>query len=111
MLSNIYDRIIIELFQRHWKPDITEFEFSRDEFEEIIDQLGIERPRNLGDIIYTFRYRKPFPSAILETQSGNLQWSLHLSGHGRYRMSLSQSAVVLPDKSLPTFQYPMLHLL
>lgn len=24
MLSTVYDRIIVELFQRHWKPDITE---------------------------------------------------------------------------------------
>ena len=106
MLSNVYDRIIIELFQRHWKPGITEFEFSRDEFEEIIDQLGVERPRNLGDIIYTFRYRRPFPSTILNTQSGNLQWSLHLSGHGHYRMSLSESSVIRPDKSLSIIPIP-----
>ncbi len=106
MLSTVYDRIIVELFQRHWKPDITEFEFSRGELEEIIDHLGIERPRNLGDIIYTFRYRRPFPSAILDTQSDNLQWSLRLSGHGQYRMSLSESVVILPDKSLSTISIP-----
>jgi hypothetical protein len=62
-----YARIIEAIFQRYWKEGKSEFSFERDELIQVCRELTIELPKNLGDIIYTFRYRKSLPKSILTT--------------------------------------------
>ncbi len=62
-----YDAIIVEIFQRHYQEGLNSFEFSRSEFAEVATDLGIVLPKNLGDVLYSFRFRKDLPSAILTT--------------------------------------------
>ena len=62
-----YDRIIEAVFQRHWKKGKVEFTFERDELIQVCRELTIDVPKNIGDVIYTFRYRKALPKSILAT--------------------------------------------
>src|SRR6266545_3119880 len=55
--QNRYAQIIESIFSSHYKRGIEEFEFDREEFEAIARKLKIKLPKNLGDIIYSFRYR------------------------------------------------------
>jgi hypothetical protein len=64
---NRYSAIIGTIFKRHHKTGRTEFEFSRDEFVEIANSLGIALPKNLGDAIYSFRFRTALPAEIVAT--------------------------------------------
>jgi hypothetical protein len=41
---------------------------------EVCEELNIPRPKNLGDVIYTFRYRQSLPQSILETQPKDRAW-------------------------------------
>lgn len=53
-----YDSIIVHIFQRHWKKGTEEFEFHRDEMVEAATAAAVDRPDNLGDVIYSFKFRK-----------------------------------------------------
>jgi len=83
-----YTSIIIYIFQAHWKKGIDEFEFHRDELVEAATAVGVERPDNLGDVIYSFKFRRELPSEILESAPKGMSWILEGAGHGRYRFRL-----------------------
>ena len=64
---NRYSAIIGTIFRNHYKPGKNQFEFSREEFVEIARSLNIALPKNLGDTIYSFRFRTVLPDEILVT--------------------------------------------
>jgi hypothetical protein len=95
--QNRYSAIISRIFKNHHKPGQTEFEFSRDEFVEIALSLDIALPKNLGDTIYSFRFRTPLPPEIIATASKGLEWGIELAGKGKYRFKLGRFVRILPD--------------
>ena len=60
-----YDAIIERVFLDRYHSGDVEVEFVRDDLIDAAKVLGVSVPRNLGDIIYTFRYRRSLPEAIL----------------------------------------------
>ncbi len=83
-----YTTIIIHIFQKHWKKGMSEFEFHRDEMVDAAAILGVDRPDNLGDVIYSFKFRRELPSAIAETAPKGKSWMLEGAGYSRYRFRL-----------------------
>lgn len=83
-----YVSIIAYVFHKFWTKGTTEFEFHRDELVEAAKALGIARPDNLGDVIYSFRYRRELPSEILRTAPKGKSWIIEGAGSGRYRFRL-----------------------
>ena len=63
---NTYQAIIQHIFKNHYRTGIDDFTFTREEIAEAADTLEISTPKNLGDVIYTFRYRRPLPTAFLK---------------------------------------------
>jgi hypothetical protein len=57
MPDNRYVQIIERVFFDHYSPDASEIAFDRQEIADIAQQLGLARPKNLGDVIYSFRFR------------------------------------------------------
>jgi len=66
-INGRYDAIIVEIFQLHYQEGINSFEFSSSEFAEVATDIGIVLPKNLGDVLYSFRFRKDLPITILTT--------------------------------------------
>ncbi|HWF66854.1 MAG TPA: hypothetical protein VN670_06100 [Acidobacteriaceae bacterium] len=62
-----YKSILVHVFKKYWKFGFQEFEFHRDDLIQAAEALGIARPGNLGDVIYSFRYRRDLPEEILQT--------------------------------------------
>ena len=71
--EGIYNSIITGIFNRYYQPGLNTFDFSRDELPEIANELGIQCPKNLGDLLYSFRYRRPLPKAITDTASSGME--------------------------------------
>jgi len=92
-----YDLLIEKVFLKHYEPGATQFSFKRDELIDAADELGIERPKNLGDVIYSYRFRKTLPAAITKTAPEGMEWIIRLAGTGRYRFTLVQNAVLRPS--------------
>ena len=84
----------------------TEFEFTREEFVEIAHKLKIALPKNLGDTIYSFRFRTALPPEILATASKGMAWGIELAGKGQYRFRLGKLVRIVPRSDLIAIKIP-----
>lgn len=80
-----YRRIIEYIFGRHYREGLSSFEFERDEIEDAARELGLRRPKNLGDVVYSFRHRRPLPGTVAEKAPKGTQWIIRSAGTARYR--------------------------
>lgn len=102
-MANRYDSLILEIFKRHYRPGTNKFSFARNEIEEIAKKHKIRLPKNLGDLIYSFRYRKSFPDEITRTEKKGLEWIIESAGRSKYEFTLSRINRIIPrDDLLPT---------
>jgi len=101
-----YVQIIEAVFHRYWKKGKTEFAFERGELERVCVELKISPPKNLGDVIYTFRYRKALPKSILATQPADRSWLILGDGDARYRFRLNKLTHIKPTNGLLVRKIP-----
>lgn len=52
---------------------------------EAAEELGLKVPKNLGDIVYSYRYRRPLPEAVRNTCNDPEEWIIRGIGHAKYR--------------------------
>ncbi len=103
--DKIYNQVICEIFRKYYKTGITEFEFTRTELKEVGDKLGIDS-KNLGDVLYAYRFRRPLPKEITDTEPDGLQWIIQLAGRAIYKFSLEKINRIVPNKSLIKIKIP-----
>ncbi|HWA03949.1 MAG TPA: hypothetical protein VG819_10535 [Rhizomicrobium sp.] len=101
-----YSAIIERIFFAHWKKGSKEFEFERSEIKEWADKLNIAIPDNVGDLIYSFRFRAQLPVAILATQPEGLQWHIKLAGRAHYKFKLARENRIVPRAELIAIKVP-----
>lgn len=101
-----YKAIITDIFLRHYKGDHADFEFSREEIGRTADDLGLPRPKNLGDVVYTYRYRQKLPKPILDSQPEEKHWLILGAGDAIYRFRLSNIAYIYPNRGLLVRKIP-----
>lgn len=104
--ANRYAAIIGAIFKRHYKTGCTQFDFTRDEFAGVASELGIALPKDLGDTIYSFRFRVALPPEIVETAPKKKEWMIELAGRGRYRFRLGAINRILPRANLMAIKIP-----
>src|SRR5216683_5284665 len=101
-----YDTLILRIFKNHYKKGVDVFEFDREELETVAAELKIKLPKNLGDVIYSFRYRKDLPKQITETAYGNQQWIIVAAGRAKYRFKLATLTRIVPREELVAIKIP-----
>lgn len=101
-----YSQIIAQIFLAHHRGRGTGFDFLRDEIEATAKRLGIPRPKNLGDVVYTFRSRKALPPAICATAPQGKEWIIRPSGFGRYRFALVREWKLAPNPAMARIKVP-----
>lgn len=105
--DNIYPKLIEQLFWNGYREGIRDIPFARDEIVKTAKQLGISRPpANLGDLLYTYRYRANFPESIQNVAPKNESWVIRPSGHGLYAFTSTPLASVLPRNGLESIKIP-----
>lgn len=104
--SNRYQALIERIFFDHYKKGGTSFEFVRQEIKDAARDLNITLPDNLGDVIYSFRFRTELPARIVATQPKGTEWVIELAGRARYRFSLVKINRVVPREDLVTTDIP-----
>lgn len=102
----IYNALIEKVFFDHYRQGTEEFEFERKEFKKAAADLGIEEAANLGDVVYTFRYRRAFPNRILATQPGGKEWIIEGAGIGLYLFKLVTKNRIVPREDLIVIDIP-----
>ena len=103
---NRYSILIEQVFLDHWRKESTEFEFEREEIVRKAEQLGLELPRNLGDLTYSFRYRTTLPEVVTATQPKGLEWIIEGAGRSRYRFKLVPATRIKPRHDLVRIAIP-----
>ena len=73
MAPKRYAQIIEAIFFSHSEEGVQEIEFDRSEIVQAAKELQIALPKNLGDVIHSFRYRTKVPDSIRATASAGLQ--------------------------------------
>jgi hypothetical protein len=102
----LYDVIISRIFSDYYREGVTEFEFNRNELAAAAKDLGLDDPKNLGDLIYSFRCRKPLPIRIRTTAPGEFEWIIEPAGRAKYRFRLSRLSRILPREDLIVIKIP-----
>lgn len=78
--KNRYSRIIERIFHTYYKKDQQEVSFSRSDIEKAAEDLGIQLPKNLGDIVYSFRYRNVLPASVQKCAPKGKEWIIRPAG-------------------------------
>jgi hypothetical protein len=103
---NRYSAIIERIFASKFTPGTKLVDFKRDELEIVARQLRIKLPKNLGDLVYSFRYRTDLPKSIKEKAGQGETWIIRPVGKGRYRLALVADRPILPNANLVTTKVP-----
>ena len=103
---NRYQALIEKIFFDHYEEAATALEFTRQEIKEAATDLDIALPDNLGDVIYSFRFRTDLPDRVVATQPEGMEWVIELAGRGRYRFSLVKINRILPREDQVKIDIP-----
>ena len=102
-----YDDIISGIFFDRYEAGATSVRFERNDLATKAHQLEIAIPKNLGDIIYTYKYRKRLPQEIINTAPESFYWRIKNVGTAQYEFVLTQgSEFVEIDTMLATIKIP-----
>ncbi|MFZ2447032.1 MAG: hypothetical protein WAW37_11795 [Syntrophobacteraceae bacterium] len=104
--KNRYHQIIERIFFAHYVEGAEEVPFERDELVTTAKELGISLPKNLGDIIYSFRYRTALPDSISEKAPEGKSWIIRPVGRARYCFVAAESFQVVPNPALAETKIP-----
>ena len=104
--QSTYIKIIQAIFNRKFQEGDTEVTFSRSDLRETALQLGLSVPKNLGDIIYSIRYRHQLPSDITEQAPLGMTWAIYPAGRGTYMFRAVPFDRIEPQSGLTKIKVP-----
>jgi hypothetical protein len=103
---NRYAQIIEDIFISKYSSGDTTVQFERSEIEATAAKLGINLPKNLGDVVYSFKFRASLPETIQRTAKEGQYWVIVGKGRSQYAFELKSFSRIRPDEMLPTIKIP-----
>ena len=103
---NRYAAIIERIFLDRYSDGDISIGFQRQDIIEAAQALEIDLPLNLGDVIYSFRYRTPLPSSIQALAAEGEMWVIRPAGRGLYQFSLVPILNLAPNRNLEITKVP-----
>ena len=104
--EGIYVKLIKQMFLDNYKEGDTEVPFQREHLVTASKELGIPVPKNLGDVVYSFRYRNEMPEVITSTAPEGKEWLIVGTGKATYSFKLSNISNIIPNKNLEIIPIP-----
>jgi hypothetical protein len=104
--KNRYVQIMEAIFFKHYRAGATEVPFERSDIIQAAEELDIRLPKNLGDVIYSFRYRTQLPDSIVEKAPEGYEWIIRPAGQARYSFVLTGRAIIVPSDILVETKVP-----
>jgi hypothetical protein len=95
-----------KIFFDRYQDGMTAFGFERTALEEGAVALNIALPKNLGDVIYSVRFRTALPPEILATQPEGMEWVIEGAGRAAYRFRLVKINRIIPRENLVCTSIP-----
>jgi len=104
--DSVYPRLMERIFLSKYDDGDREILFTRDDIIETANNLAVKRPKNLGDLIYSFRYRTLLPESVRNKAPNNEEWIILPDGPARYRFALTRLASIIPNKGILEIKVP-----
>lgn len=104
--KNRYAAIIEEIFFSKYVKGDEEITFEREDLERAAESLCIKLPKNLGDVIYSIRYRTELPPRVLKTQPKGKEWIIEGRGRALYCFRLVIENRIVPNEQLAAIKIP-----
>lgn len=105
--ENRYKQLVGWVFAKHYTVGDTRVPWVRDELIAGASALGIELPKNLGDVLYAIRYRISFPEVILSAAPEGMEWVIRSTGRAKYAFDLIPFQVrIRPNLALTVTKIP-----
>jgi hypothetical protein len=104
--QKIYASIIEKIFLAKFKPGLREVDFEREDIVKFGGKLKISLPKNLGDLVYSFRYRAALPPAIQSKAGPGKVWIIRPTGMAKYRFVLVPDNPLVPNVNMTVTKVP-----
>lgn len=104
--TSSYSAIVNRLFFMGFKPGVKKIPFTRDEIAAVANELKVPLPKNLGDVMYSYRYRKSLPPDVVATQPDGCEWIIEGAGDAKYVFKLVPFNRILPNPNLLSIKIP-----
>lgn len=104
--ENRYLRILERIFLSRYATGAREVEFERDDIVRAAEELKLEPPKNLGDVVYSFRYRQDFPKSIASRAPQGENWIILPAGKSRYRFAATPLSTIVPALGIAETKVP-----
>ena len=105
-IQSSYKALIEKIFFDGYSKRSKEIKFEREALPAAAKTLGIELPKNLGDVVYSIRYRTPMPAKVLSTQPQGMEWVIEGIGRSRYAFKLVRINRIVPNPDLVVVKIP-----
>jgi hypothetical protein len=104
--TNRYVQIIEKVFWQYYQEGAIRVTFERADLIQAASELQIKIPKNIGDILYSFRYRTLLPKSILEKASKGYEWIIRPIGKAQYAFVLTSQNRIIPSEMLAETKIP-----
>jgi hypothetical protein len=104
--QNRYSQIIERIFFDYYQEGASEIQFKRSDIERVANELGIALPKNLGDVVYSFRYRAALPQRIREKAPAGEVWIIRPAGRATYTFVSIPNQPIKPNPRLAQTKIP-----
>ncbi len=104
--ASLAEQIIEAIFLERYGPDSQEVSFTRDDLIAAAEALGAPRPKNLGDIVYSRRYRMSLPEAIQREAPPGREWAIFPGGKAVYSLRTVPFNLIEPRQGLRAIRLP-----
>ena len=103
---NVYASIIEEIFLSKFRRGMTQVDFERSDIAAAAERQGVQLPSNVGDVVYTFRYRQPLPQSIQAKAKRGHEWLIRGRGRSRYSFDLTKRTRLVPNEQMAVTKVP-----
>lgn len=104
--ENRYKMLIEKVFVDRYEKGASEVAFERGDLVAAAKSLGIKLPKNLGDVVYSVRYRTSMPDSVLDIQPKGMEWVIEGVGRSKYVFKLVPINRIVPNPELVVIKIP-----
>lgn len=103
---NRYKQLLERVFFLHYKDGDAKVCFERAELSTAASKLRIKLPKNLGDLVYSFRYRASLPESILSKAPPGQEWIIRPAGRSKYCFVAASMSAITPSPMMAQIKVP-----
>lgn len=105
--NNRYQSLIEWVFFKHYQDGATEVAWDREDLVLGAKELGIDLPKNLGDVVYSVRYRVELPETVRAKAPTGKHWIVRGAGRAKYKFAaVGEAARIKPREDLVVTKIP-----